>query len=456
MRQLYALGSFAVLFIIVIAGVGFLMYRSTAALEPGILRSQMDKLSAVWSAENTPASKRTVNFIISDAKPSSDRETYTVLFKRIFFRKSMAAEENTAFAKSFSDEPNTITWTHKGKESASDDEMARELMKAILKADDLGAEINIITQGISAVSALKTIKQLGTPLGGNKSIEINKLIAVDMNMPTLKKIDSSFFMNYKKPGNLKEWVNTWTNKQGIRKIEIYNQGRWKTFTGNEIMPAMELSEVPKPERAEKTGSSDMAEVTELIKNLMSEYGMKAMLNYMAKLVNPDFVEETVAVVARDLKGRAYQREVANKNYQGSSLGAVSGGDWLKKEMEKAEKEIGRKSSKRSSGKETKTSSGDWRKDGNASNCKLDRNGRRRCNWYDAMAYCGGNLPTVAQLKTMYKNECTGGRKAKTCRGWHWSSEDSTRGSASARDVHFYDGNVSTIHKHYDSSNVRCR
>ncbi|MCG2725330.1 MAG: hypothetical protein L6420_03560 [Elusimicrobia bacterium] len=306
MRQLYALGSFAVLFIIiVIAGVGFLIYRSTSALEPGILQSQMAKLSAAWSTENTPASGRTVNFIISDAKPSSDKETYTVLFKRIFFRKNMAAEENTAFAKSFSDEPNAITWTHKGKESVSDDEMARELMKAILKADDLGAEINIITQGISAVSALKTIKQFENPLGGNKSVEINKLIAVDMNMPELKKIDSGFFMNFEKPGNLKEWLSTWTDKQGARKIEIYNQGRWQTFSGHKVLPALGLSEVPKPERADKSKGSDMAEVTELIKNLMGKYGMKEMLNYMAKLVNPE-AEEMITATARDLKGRAYQ------------------------------------------------------------------------------------------------------------------------------------------------------
>ncbi|MCG2725750.1 MAG: DUF1566 domain-containing protein, partial [Elusimicrobia bacterium] len=70
-----------------------------------------------------------------------------------------------------------------------------------------------------------------------------------------------------------------------------------------------------------------------------------------------------------------------------------------------------------------------------------------------MAYCGGNLPTVAQLKNMYKNECTGGRRAKTCDYWFWSSEET--GSASARHVPFYGGGVASTNKR-NGYYVRCR
>ncbi len=400
MRHLYAIGSFAVLFIIIaIGGAAFLAYRSNAALEPGILQGQMTKLASVWSSENTPSSKRTVNFLISDGKPSANKETFFSVLKRTFFRKSMVAEEATAFAKAFSDEPNTITWTHEGCKSVSKDEMIKELMEVILKADDLGAEINIITQGISAVSAIRVIKLLGKPIDGNKSVEITKLIAVGMNMAKLKKMDRGIFMNSEKQGNLKEWLNTWTDEQGVRKIEIYNQGSWKTITGDKILPAT-IPSVGKPVRASETGSSDMAEVTDLIKNLVREYDMKAMLNYMAKLQ--------------------------------------------------------KRPSERSSGGERKTKSGDWRKKGNASNCKPDSDGIPRCNWHDAMAYCGGNLPTIAQLKTMYNNECTGGRKAKTCGGWYWSSEDSTRSVSSSKGMSFYNGNVYNNVEDGNSYHVRCR
>ena len=65
--------------------------------------------------------------------------------------------------------------------------------------------------------------------------------------------------------------------------------------------------VGKPVRARETGNWNMAEITDLIKNLIREYDMKAMLNYMAKLVNPE-AEEMIKTVSRDIMGRAYDRE----------------------------------------------------------------------------------------------------------------------------------------------------
>ena len=156
-------------------------------------------------------------------------------------------------------------------------------------------------------------------------------------------------------------------------------------------------------RARKTGSSDMAEVTDLIKNLIGKYDMKAMLNYMAKLVNPE-AEEIISVVARDIMGRAYQREIAAKPRETplSSLSAVGGG-WFKKEMEKANRQ---------------------KKGKNTSSCKSTQGSHLGCNRHEAMTYCkkkGSRLPNINQLKRIYNTECIG-RNAKRCGGWYWSSE----------------------------------
>ncbi|MCG2726567.1 MAG: hypothetical protein L6420_10040 [Elusimicrobia bacterium] len=88
------------------------------------------------------------------------------------------------------------------------------------------------------------------------------------------------------------------------------------------------------------------------------------------------------------------------------------------------------------------------------NC--DRSGICLMNWNKANAYCkqqGKRLPTVKELQNMYENECTGGRRAKTCYGWFWSSEET--GSASARVVNFYYGYVYYHNKRYHY-HVRCR
>jgi len=88
--------------------------------------------------------------------------------------------------------------------------------------------------------------------------------------------------------------------------------------------------------------------------------------------------------------------------------------------------------------------------GNAANCK---GYPPVCNWYDAMAYCGGLLPTAAQLKSIYRAECTEGRLAETCDKWYWSLDE--EGADSAQVMAFYTGNVSNDHKIFAGNAVRC-
>ncbi len=99
--------------------------------------------------------------------------------------------------------------------------------------------------------------------------------------------------------------------------------------------------------------------------------------------------------------------------------------------------------------ETKTSKANNRI-GNAANCK---GYPLTCNWYDAMAYCGGLLPTVAQLKSIYRAECTEGRLAETCDRWYWSLEE--EGADNARTMAFYTGNVSSDNKNFYGNAARC-
>ncbi|KAF0151139.1 MAG: hypothetical protein FD189_2587, partial [Elusimicrobia bacterium] len=140
---------------------------------------------------------------------------------------------------------------------------------------------------------------------------------------------------------------------------------------------------------------------------------------------------------------------------GDSLSMLKGG-WLADQQKKAEEARTAKTGRDNTTggrQQTNTASTDWRKRGNAANCKPSRQGGPPyCDWYDAMAYCGGRLPTVAQLQAAYKSECTGGRKADTCTGWYWSSEES--GASDARLVNFSYGTVNVGRK-YNVNVVRC-
>lgn len=120
-----------------------------------------------------------------------------------------------------------------------------------------------------------------------------------------------------------------------------------------------------------------------------------------------------------------------------SLSAIKGG-WLKEEAGKVQKESEKPAEK--TGESEAMSK--YNQNGNAGNCK---NGT--CNWYDAMAYCGGRLPTSGQLRSWYQAECAGGRQGKTCDKWYWSSV-----SGPGRDVVFANGLVGTD---MVNANVRC-
>jgi formylglycine-generating enzyme required for sulfatase activity len=80
------------------------------------------------------------------------------------------------------------------------------------------------------------------------------------------------------------------------------------------------------------------------------------------------------------------------------------------------------------------------------------------NWYDARKYCeekGMRLPTVAKLREMCKNECSGDKYEKErCDKWYWSSENCAPDTTCAMLVGFSSGGVSRNDKtasHY----VRC-
>jgi len=151
----------------------------------------------------------------------------------------------------------------------------------------------------------------------------------------------------------------------------------------------------------------------------------------------------IGLSSRDLKGRTYNGGFGVKSAKNTGdpmdmIGGLSDGEEDK--PEETEKKENKTTAKKKTTDNTK---------GNAANCTGNP---PLCNWYDAKAYCGGRLPTVAQLQSWYQAECAGGRSGPTCNNWYWSSEES--GSGYAMGVYFADGYVTSNGKTVDGY-VRC-
>lgn len=158
-------------------------------------------------------------------------------------------------------------------------------------------------------------------------------------------------------------------------------------------------------------------------------------------------ERAAAQAAAEAKAKAeakktYTAEVVKRDLMGRVVGKA----------EKAEKET-KPAQKENKPAQTRTQeTGDWRQRGNGRNCTGSP--YPRCTWYDAMAYCGGGLPNVAQLQNLYRSECTGGRKMPSCDYWFWSSESTS--ASDARHVRFnFDGEALEHAKGYHYYCVRC-
>ncbi|KAF0146724.1 MAG: hypothetical protein FD187_3224 [bacterium] len=191
MRHTMAIGIIAVFG--VLAGAGFMMSRrATAAVAEGVLVGQIKRLVPGWEAR--PGTPRKVTIVVGDARlddfigklSSKEKDVFAYAedtggvgdwFKRKFTRRSMAAPAHTPFVKTFAAQPETAAWTYSEAE-ADAEEAARELMKAILTAAELDAEIDFIAHGAPAAAALKAIDQLKEAVYAGRPVSVRRLITL--------------------------------------------------------------------------------------------------------------------------------------------------------------------------------------------------------------------------------------------------------------------------------------
>ncbi|MBI5209898.1 MAG: hypothetical protein HY927_08000 [Elusimicrobia bacterium] len=303
MRYLVSGGVAAAFFFGALAG--FWRSQQLARRELGVLTGQVDSKVADWESKKVPAGGRVFNFVISDAGSGPDPfvlpEEPGFLAKAMAWLKSgivggkPAAAEPTAFAKSFAGLPDTVVWTHEGFSTASEEAMTREIAKAVVKAHDAGAQVNIVTQGVSASPALKALKSLEGAVRGGRKVQANKVVLVGMNPAGLKRIAPVFFMDFTKPGNVLELadIHTQSTMPPATVVQLFGKNHSGTEYGAEDLW---------PELASQ--GSAPADLIKIVKDLTSKV---------------ESLEQVIGQLAQAASGRAEEakkRAVTMKNLDG--------------------------------------------------------------------------------------------------------------------------------------------
>ncbi|MBI3552552.1 MAG: hypothetical protein HY077_08530 [Elusimicrobia bacterium] len=202
--------------------------NSDAALE---LSAKVEALAADWAAKNLPMQTRTVVLVISDGAVDADVlslgadpttwDRLKVWLGRAYGPRRRAGSVDSRFVKAYSADANTIAWTHEGYATASQKQMTRDITRAILKAHDAGAELDIVAQGLAAAPVLMAIKGVEGQVRGGERVGVNKLVAIGMSRDELAKIDPAFFTGFGRPSNLLEWSNVWQDPARKTTIEFF-------------------------------------------------------------------------------------------------------------------------------------------------------------------------------------------------------------------------------------------
>ena len=237
MKHLFSMGLAG--FFLIIALLGFWrVHVARAAVEAGVLSGQVDELVAAWKSKGVAEKDRSVDIVIGDAAAGADvfalvsqeRTAWERLgdwASRTFLRRSLSAPEPGALAKAFAEDPAAAVWTHEGFATVSETEMLREIVKAVEKAHDAGAEINIVAQGASAAPVLQALKSLEGVERGCVKVGANKVVLLGWDPPRLKRIPGVGAYDFTKLGNVIELANIWTANDSFvksTKVRVWGRG----------------------------------------------------------------------------------------------------------------------------------------------------------------------------------------------------------------------------------------
>lgn len=219
-----------------------------------VLTGQMDSLASDWEAKKVPLSSRVVTILLSDASAAADPfllapeedegvlETAGSWINRNLIGASSRVLMPTELGRAFANSTALVVWTHQGYSAVSEEAISRELEKALLKAHDAGAEINIVAQGVDAAAVLTALKRLEGVKRGGVAVGANRVLLLGMDAPRLKLIPSIAAYDFSKSGNVLELASVWVPRDAyVRtvKMQAFNGKRGgEIITMEQVWPGI--------------------------------------------------------------------------------------------------------------------------------------------------------------------------------------------------------------------------
>jgi len=153
------------------------------------LSDQTEAVLAVWVSQGVFGDDRLLTIVLSDGAdptemlllpikpPSSNR--FIARLKGFFFPPLVDGREPDGlnFTQIVNQGPYTVDWTMRTYDSTSLTRTSEELSRVILMANDVGARVQIISSGRTALVTLGSIKRLQPESGG--TIQVEKLISIE-------------------------------------------------------------------------------------------------------------------------------------------------------------------------------------------------------------------------------------------------------------------------------------
>lgn len=204
-----------------VAGGAVLSMGRAASLNArnlGVLTSQVDAMASTWQAKQTPESGKVVTILVSDVgaaynpfeispDPASPMQKLGDLAGRSLIGEPAAVQADTTLFLAFADSPQLVSWTHNRFSRVSENTLSKEFEKAVLKAHDAGAEINVVAQGADAAPVLRALRRLQKVERGGQKVGANKVFLLGASAASLATLEPG------KIGNVFEMGAVWTSRK---------------------------------------------------------------------------------------------------------------------------------------------------------------------------------------------------------------------------------------------------
>lgn len=239
-RYLFTLGVGAM--VALVSGASLWRARTLMERELGVLTSQVDGLAAGWEEAGVPPGSRVATFVFSDTRallapflPPAGEEGFAdaagAWIGRNLIGGNSVVPADAPLVRAFGDSTRLVSWTHRGFTAFGEAAMAREFEKALLKAHDAGAEINVVAQGTDAAAVLMALERVQGMERGGARVGANKVILVGLKAERLKRAAG-------KPANVVELAYLWAapNPDGAMRL------RMRLFDGSGEGETVDLEE----------------------------------------------------------------------------------------------------------------------------------------------------------------------------------------------------------------------